>query len=908
LSLRDLLTRLQTAILQNPGRVLTASALLVLLAVALAIGVEFRTSRSELAPPGDPDQARWDALLEDYSGSEAVFACIEAVPRGSRDAAEMRTFTDALSRRFATDVRVDHVYHRFDLDWLSLHGLYLAPPESLDRLAALDGEGAMLRELSSVRGLADLNHQIAERIATGLEQEMAPGGAAEESIGPLSAMLRGQLDFLEAPGPTVDAWTRGQPMLALAGDENSLPADGYLTTHDGDTYFAIISPVDPDDRLKTRRDLLGALRGHVEAVSGERPGFKVVFTGQAALVVEEMDSVARDTWRTAGVAVLGVTLLTLLVFRWRSHAVVVLVALAAGVIWAFGAVRIEYGYLNLITSSFISTLIGVGVAYGIHPVSEYELAGAHTVDPLEAVREAYRRTGPAVTVAGVTTSAAFFSILLMRFRGFAELGLVAGIGVLLCLAASLISLPALLVVYGRWRRRRDRAPRSGSKAALVDRLLVEPLAGRVCRAPWVVLLVTLLITVAAGWAAIGWLGFDTNILELLPEDAESVRYQRLMAMESDLSPMFNIVAAEDLETLRELERRARDEPTITRFESVLRLLPRDPTASRAAIERLRAPIEALQLPREAAPFSRERLIESLDRLEDALAQATDAAFGGGLADLAATLEDTRAVADDCRRAVREAPEPRDAEWAAGERRLLARAHEILNWLREAVRAEPPALETLPTTIRERLLTRSGKPLAFLFPDGDVFQPRELADYVQASRRVSESATGFPLVFQKMAGRIIGGFRRAVIAGGLLVLVILFIDFRNLRDATLAMIPLIIGMVWMIGAMRLFDISFNFANLVAVPLIIGVGIDNGVHVVQRVRLEGREGMHVVLRHTGRAILIASLTTMVGFGSLALASHRGMSSLGLVLLLGVGSCLITSTLVLPNLLVVLGIARK
>ena len=121
----------------------------------------------------------------------------------------------------------------------------------------------------------------------------------------------------------------------------------------------------------------------------------------------------------------------------------------------------------------------------------------------------------------------------------------------------------------------------------------------------------------------------------------------------------------------------------------------------------------------------------------------------------------------------------------------------------------------------------------------------------------------------------------------------------------------LAMVWItltLGLMRLAGLDFNFANLVAVPLIIGVGIDNGVHVISRLRYEGDEGMEIVLRHTGRAILIASLTTMIGFGSLALAGHNGMQSLGLVLLLGVGSCLITSTVVLPNLLVFLRIVRR
>jgi predicted RND superfamily exporter protein len=196
----------------------------------------------------------------------------------------------------------------------------------------------------------------------------------------------------------------------------------------------------------------------------------------------------------------------------------------------------------------------------------------------------------------------------------------------------------------------------------------------------------------------------------------------------------------------------------------------------------------------------------------------------------------------------------------------------------------------------------------LLPAGSVFDPDSLDRFAEASRRVSGEATGFPIVFRKMSGRITRGFYGSVVAGSVLVALILFLDYRNLRDVLLALLPLAVGVTWMMGGMRLLGLSFNFANLVAVPLIIGVGIDNGVHIVHRMKFEGRSGMNTVLRHTGRAILVASLTTMVGFGSLALASHRGLASLGLVLLLGVGACLVASTVVLPNLLILLGIARR
>jgi predicted RND superfamily exporter protein len=623
------------------------------------------------------------------------------------------------------------------------------------------------------------------------------------------------------------------------------------------------------------------------------------------MVVEEMDTVRNDTWLTAVIAVVGVSMLTTFVFRWRSHAMLVLLALGAGIVWSLGAVRLELGYLNLITSSFISTLIGIGVAYGIHPVSEYELAGAHTADPGATVRFAFKRTGPGVFVAAVTTASAFFSIQLMQFKGFGELGLVAGVGVLLCLVAATVTLPAMLVAYGRWRQRVLGA--TGRRTATVDRVWIETLAGRVCGYPRLTVTGAGILTALMLWASLG-LEFNTNILDLLPRSAESLRYQRKMVMESELSPLFNIVVADNLEDLSAMREAASQEASIERFESLLDFLPVDPDRTTQVLESLREGVESVRLPRRTTPLRRQRLAASYSRLQDALEEATEAAFTTGRGELAGLLEEARAEAESCAASVAAAPEERVAQWNEAQARVLSWAEEALAWLKRAVVAEPPTIETLPSEIRERFVTSSGALLGFLIPAGSVFEETSLDRYVAASHNVSADVTGFPLVFHKMSQRITTGFYRAVALGALLVALILLIDFRNLREACLAMVPLAMGVVWMMGAMRLLQIPFNFANLVAVPLIIGVGIDNGVHVIHRIRFEGRSGMRVVLRHTGRAILIASLTTMIGFGSLALASHRGLASLGLVLLIGVAACLITSTVILPNLLVVLGLVER
>ncbi len=942
--LRQIISRLQAAVLTYPERVLIGSLALLVVALWLGRGVEFRTARSELAPPDDPDEKRLEEIGREFTGSSALIVCAEAAgPAAGSGPGELRTFADALADALRGDPAVASVFYRVDLDWLLEHGLHLAPPAALTAAAAaVRQERGAIAALAGATGVADLNDLLSSRLEGGLAQPPAglsrpsAGAAGRDAEGArfLAAYLRAEAGFLRDPGAAIAALESAPPLLTLAGGlaGPSAPAHGgYLSTHDGSTLFLLVSPQDSDDSLPALRRFVGAMRARAAAVLAERPGFRVAFTGEPATTVEEMDTVRRDTWFTSLVSGLGVTLLTLLVFRWKAHALLLLATLVLGVAWSFGAVRLELGYLNLITSSFVSTLVGVGIAYGIHPLSEYELEGAHTGDPLAAVREAYHRTGAAVTVAAATTAAAFFAIMLMEFRGFAELGLVAGVGVILCLVASLITLPALILIYGRRRAARhagatsrtapagdaggggidrpeaSRGATPASPTAAVDRIWHEHGAGLLCHFPRSTTLLALLLTAACVRGALGS-RFDTNFLDLLPQNAESLRYQRRMVLDSDLSPAFNIVVADDLEALRLMRERARAETSIDRFESVLQFLPEDESSARAAVRETGKALADVRLPALTRPAGRDRIAASLARLEAALGRASEAAFGAGLGDLAGPLEEARRQAEETAAAVRAAPPGAEAAWEDGQKRILAWARRAHADLRRAAAAGPPTLADLPPELRQRFLTPNGRFLGFLHPAASVFDAAFLERYVEASRRVSPNAAGFPIVFLNMSRRITSGFYRSVLAGAVLVVLILLIDYRNGRDTLLALVPLLMGMAWMLGGMRLLGLSFNFANLVAVPLIIGVGIDNGVHVVHRLRLEGDKGMIVVLRHTGRAILIAGLTTMIGFGSLALASHRGLASLGLVLLMGVGACVATATVVLPNMLIALGLAKR
>jgi len=418
---------------------------------------------------------------------------------------------------------------------------------------------------------------------------------------------------------------------------------------------------------------------------------------------------------------------------------------------------------------------------------------------------------------------------------------------------------------------------------------------------------TLALTAALGWEALG-VGFDPDILALLPRNSESVRYQNRMIRESNLSPNFTVVVATDVAGLRDIRDRAAADKAIDRVDSALELMPDDPDASRAAVVELRDFLDGVKLPSKVSPVDRGALQASFRRLEEAFAQAGEAAFGAGLGALAGPLEGARAEAGKASAEVASAPAGREVAWAEGEHRLLAWAARALEDLRVASRTDPPAPQDLPAEARDHFVKRDGRFFAYVYPKGDVFDPPFLDRFVAASRNLSADALGFPIVFRSMTGRITSGFHQAATAAGILVLLLLYAKFGNVKDTFLALIPKLMGVVWMMGGMRLLDLSYNFANLVAIPLILGVGIDTGVHIVHRMRLEGEGGMTLVLRHTGRAILIAGLTTMLGFGSLALASHRGLASLGTVLLLGLGSCIVTATIVLPNMLVAFKLVKR
>ena len=212
-----------------------------------------------------------------------------------------------------------------------------------------------------------------------------------------------------------------------------------------------------------------------------------------------------------------------------------------------------------------------------------------------------------------------------------------------------------------------------------------------------------------------------------------------------------------------------------------------------------------------------------------------------------------------------------------------------------------SFETFPSNIKERYYNENtGRFLISIYPKNNIWEERNLNRFHEQTSRIDEHITGLPVLMLIFIDIMKDKGSMSILFGTIVIIILLTLDFRSFKYTLMALVPLAIGSVWMLGLMYLFGMKLNINNYMALPIIIGIGIDDGVHMLHRYMIEGRNSIDKVTKFTGKAILLTSLTTMISFGSIGIATHRGLASMGIVLVLGVGSCFISSAFLLPAMI--------
>ncbi len=771
------------------------------------------------------------------------------------------------------------VLHEVDLGKVRSKGLHYL---SLDELRGIE---MFLGELKPILA-GDWSPLSLGKMSGGMVAQLEPG---PENSGPVTALARQKAQRLAASlsGSLAEhrryqsVWPEMPSTFATLSELNS----DYLLTKQGQLGFVLLRLARGEDGFNRCSEATDALRDLIAQVEARHPGTKIGLTGLPVMENDEMRASQSSMFWASLVSMVGVALLFVAGFGGVRHALLANLILLVGMAWSFGYVTLTIGHLNILSVSFTVTLIGIGIDFGVYYVARYLQLRGEGLSCEDAIIETARAAGPAIAAGALTTSVAFFAAGCTSFKGVAELGLIAGGGILLCAAAELILLPACLMLVDRNSVWAVRMPRP-----LAVHRVITPLM----KVPRFTLAAMLLFTAVAS-LGLGRLWYDNNLLNMQAEGLESVALEKKLLSECNQSVWYALSIADSREELLARKAQFLKLPSVERTQEIVSLLTVDDEVKRPIIERIQAQLPALPERPPLITIERpERLGESLGHLEARLA--------GNRSD-ERCVRQLEVVRDQLRRtplADCYAQISRFQQEMAGD--LLSRLH----ILKGIANPEPPALSDLPASLVDRFVGQHGKHLLKIYGRGDIWDSAALGRFVRDVRSVDPHVTGNPLQAHEASLEMKHSFQEAAIYSLLVIVAVLVLDFKSLSYALLAALPLAVGVLQTFGLLGVLDIPLNPANLIALPLVLGIGVDYGVHIVHEFR--EHDGPYRMSPGTAVAVLVDALTTLVGFGSLMIATHQGLQSLGRVLTLGVTCCLFSSLVMLPAILTWMTRKRK
>ncbi len=884
--------RIRERILGSWGR-FAASHPLVTLAVCVPLALacmvltlsrlEFRADRSDLIDPGRDWNRHYHVYKENFPrANEDVVVVLDGEPGDPEIDALARSIAD----RLRADPRFDAADAGFDAAAASPRLYLMGSRVQFDR--ALDELAAARSVARSPHANAALDAMLARLAAArdAGELDAADGAAAlgrlDQALAPYLAAVSGSTPDFSFLNPVRGHW---QP---LASD------DGM-----GRLRYVRVHMARPDhaangvNQIGATLAWLRTMVGQVVARSA-RPDTAWGVTGIPAIESDETTEAIRDSTIASVLSFFLITALMAVALRGLRVPLLAATSLLVGMAWSCGWLTLTVGHLQLLSVVFFSILLGLGIDFALLYVARLELIQDEHRNLASATSRVYRSVGPGMVTGAVTTAAAFAAVAFTDFKGMAEMGLIASGGIILCLVAVLSVFPALLSLTGRWKeivRHRpggETAHFAGGRLDVVDR---RPIA---------TLVVAGAVAVALGALAFR-VDYDPNVLNLQSVGVESVDWEMRVVEEDTQSAWYAVVVAQPEEAPR-LASRLRNVPEVSALDGMARLFPADLDERLAAIAAVRDRVAEASSARGGIPA----LLEKLQEVEQGLAGFARLAPAGLRERLAATagrIDEARAAAG------RLSGGQRDGAWRELDRRFLEARDGLAARLDAALAPGPLAESELPPILRDLWVGRDGSWQIQVHPAADalgrsILDPARLGPFVVAIRAALEdtgaSVIGPPVQIYESSRLIKHEYIKAAFFALIAIAAVLLLDFLRPLDALCAMVPVAVGFVGTFGLMGIVGVPLNFANIIVLPIIFGIGVNEGVHVVHRWRLEPFGQPRGLSGGTGRGITLTMVTTMIGFGCLLVSDHRGVRSLGVVMVMGLCVTLLACYTVLPAVL--------
>ena len=604
-------------------------------------------------------------------------------------------------------------------------------------------------------------------------------------------------------------------------------------------------------------------------------GARVRLTGPVAIADEEYATLQEGAFVNTTLTI--VVVLTILWLALRSFGIIlaVFVSLLVGLSITAAIGLALVGALNLISVAFAVLFIGLGVDFGIQFSVRYR-AERHEVDDLhQALIRTARYVGAPLTLAAAATAAGFLSFLPTDYKGLSELGLLAGLGMIIAFITSITVIPALLMLL-----------RPPGEPEGMGFTFLAPL-DRAMERHRIPIIVCTGLVVAAGLPLLYWLQFDFNPLNLRSPKVESVATFLELRSDPAIGASSIYMLAPNEEAVKAVAQKLSQLPEVSSVKTIENFIPADQQPKLAAIRQLATILEpALRPDPNKKPPTDADNVAALKAAVGNLKQAAGTQTGRGGAAANRLADDLTKLAD-------------------GDEAMRARAHAAmipplltaLNELRGYLQAEPVTLQTLPPEITQRWVTKDGQYKVEILPKGDPTDNETLRRFARAVQEVEPNVTGGPIAILESGRTVIHAFFEAGFWALASITLLLWIVLRRFGDVLLTIIPLLMAGVVTMELMVLFGMKLNFANIIALPLLLGVGVAFKIYYI----MAWRAGQTDLLQSSlTRAVMFSAGTTATAFGSLWLSSHPGTSSMGKLMALALVTTMAAAVLFQPLLM--------
>ena len=681
--------------------------------------------------------------------------------------------------------------------------------------------------------------------------------------------------------------------LGVSQGGSRLDEHGYLVGAGGRYHLVLIYPALESDEGRELKPLVDRIRGARDrALAGlNAPGLEADLTGAPALAVDEVASIQQGSQVSSVLSTAGIFVLLMAAFRSIRHVAVAQVPMLASMVLTLGFVQVVYGGLNLVTSSFMSVLLGLGIDFSVHLLYRYGEARERGEAERQALASSVLEGGPAVALGASTAIIAFLTTTTTEFAAFSQLGVITTTGLVTVVICAFLLFPPLMHWMG------------GKKPVHMREFfglsLVVKLVGR---APRWVLGTSLALTVAA---VVSLLvkppAFNGRTFDFLPAHAESYR-GLLRIQQAGTPPLDAHFTVGSFAEAAAMAERLRAIPEVSVVQSPSDLVPPETPEQIARVRRAMAglPPGLPKIPVALAKDGPSRLAALRD-LGDAFDEVGFALRQAGKDDSGATR--VARELGELRHWLEKQPDQGTAALERVSRGLENALDRAVTTARHIAERGSYSPRDLPPVGQVRYASLDGKKLAVhAYPAGDVGEASFAQRFEARLRPLDPNVAGTALNMLPHQRYITDGFRRAAAIAFVLIAILIALTFRRTSDTLLALFPVVVAWLWMLALMRPFGIDFTPANMVALPLLLGVGVDTGVHMIHRTReSDAPASLQTLLHGTGTAVSVGTLTNIAGFAALIAADYRAMQGLGILLSIGIALSLVTSVVVLPALLV-------